>query len=207
VAPVAPGWTSRPFYDPVTSRLLDTWLSRSQGYANDCASQPAQQTALLHNLTTIDSALNMDSIRQALGQQQINYYGYSYGTYLGQVYATLFPSRVRRMILDSTVDPRYVWYQSNLNQDQPFQRNLNIWFAWLAKYDSVYTSARPGRRWPGPSTRMSSNFSPIRPEAWSGATNGSTLSSPRPITSSPGLAAPRRSRIGSTCTTRRRPTS
>jgi pimeloyl-ACP methyl ester carboxylesterase len=128
----------RPFYVPFTRQLLDTWLSRSQGYASDCASQSPQQTALLHNLTTVDSALDMESIRLALGQQQINYYGFSYGTYLGQVYATLFPSHLRRVILDSNVDPRYVWYQSNLNQDAPFNRNENIWFAWLAKYDSVY---------------------------------------------------------------------
>jgi pimeloyl-ACP methyl ester carboxylesterase len=80
----------------------------------------------------------MDSIRQALGQAQVSYYGFSYGTYLGQVYSTLFPSHVRREILDSNVDPRSVWYQSNLDQDVAFQRNMEIWFAWLAKYDSVY---------------------------------------------------------------------
>jgi pimeloyl-ACP methyl ester carboxylesterase len=103
----------RPNYIPFTRQLLDTWLSRSQGYAQDCASQGPLQSALLDNLTTVDSAKDMDSIRQALGQQQITYYGYSYGTYLGQVYATLFPSHLRRLILDSNVDPRYVWYQSN----------------------------------------------------------------------------------------------
>lgn len=128
----------RPNYIPFTRQLLNTWLSRSQGYAHDCGSQNALQSALLDNLTTVDSAKDMDSIRQALGQQQITYYGFSYGTYLGQVYATLFPSRVRRLILDSNVDPRGVWYQSNLNQDAPFNRNVNIWFAWIAKYNSVY---------------------------------------------------------------------
>jgi pimeloyl-ACP methyl ester carboxylesterase len=128
----------RPNYIPFTHQLLTTWLSRSQGYANDCASQSADQTALLQHMTTVDSAKDMDSIRQALGQPQINYYGYSYGTYLGQVYGTLFPSHVRRMILDSNVDPRGVWYQDNLDQDIAFNRNANIWFGWLAKYDSVY---------------------------------------------------------------------
>ena len=128
----------RPEYIPFTRQLLNTWLSRSQGYARDCGSQGGLQSALLDNLTTADSAKDMDSIRQALGQQQITYYGYSYGTYLGQVYATLFPSRVRRLILDSNVDPRGVWYQSNLNQDAPFNRNVNIWFAWIAKYNNVY---------------------------------------------------------------------
>jgi pimeloyl-ACP methyl ester carboxylesterase len=128
----------RPNYIPFTHQLLTTWLSRSQGYANDCASQSADQTALLQHMTTVDSAKDMDSIRQALGQPQINYYGYSYGTYLGQVYGTLVPSHVRRMILYSNVDPRGVWYQDNLDQDIAFNRNANIWFGWLAKYDSVY---------------------------------------------------------------------
>ena len=71
----------------------------------------------------------MDSIREALGAKQINYYGFSYGTYLGQVYATLFPTHVRRMVLDSNVDPRSVWYQANLDQDIAFERNIKIWFA------------------------------------------------------------------------------
>ena len=128
----------RPFYVPFTRSLLDTWLSRSRGYAQDCASQSAEQTALLHHMTTVDSAQDMDSIRQALGQPQITYYGFSYGTYLGQVYSTLFPSHVRRLILDSNVDPRTVWYQANLDQDVAFNRNENIWWAWLAKYNSVY---------------------------------------------------------------------
>ena len=80
----------------------------------------------------------MDSIRQALGPQADLVLRLRYGTYLGQVYSTLFPSHVRRLILDSNVDPRGVWYQSNLDQDVAFNRNINIWFAWLAKYNSIY---------------------------------------------------------------------
>jgi pimeloyl-ACP methyl ester carboxylesterase len=80
----------------------------------------------------------MDSIRLALGAAQINYYGISYGTYLGQVYATLFPTHVRRMVLDSSADPRHVWYEANLDQAAPGERNIKIWFGWLAKYHNVY---------------------------------------------------------------------
>ena len=40
--------------------------------------------------------------------------------------------------MDCDVDPRRVWYQANLDQDVVFERNINIWFGWLAKYDSVY---------------------------------------------------------------------
>ena len=84
-------------------------------------------------MTTVDAAKDMDSIRAALGVDQINYYGFSYGTYLGQVYSTLFPTHVRRMVLDSNVDPRNVWYQANLNQDVAFNSNIKIWFGWLAQ--------------------------------------------------------------------------
>ncbi|MET7996617.1 alpha/beta hydrolase [Amycolatopsis sp. NPDC005232] len=126
----------RPSYVPLTPSLEKTWLNRAKGYAEDCAKKNPK--ALLDNLKTTDSVRDMDSIRAALGADKINFYGYSYGTYLGQVYGTMFPQRVRRMVLDSTVDPRDVWYQANLNQDVAFDRNINIWFGWLAKYDSTY---------------------------------------------------------------------
>ena len=77
-------------------------------------------------------------IRAAFGVSKITYYAFSYGTYLGQVYATLFPSRVRRMVLDSTVDPTGVWYADNIAQDYAFQGRVNAFFAWTAKYDSIY---------------------------------------------------------------------
>jgi pimeloyl-ACP methyl ester carboxylesterase len=128
----------RPNYVPLNQRLLSFWLSSSQSYAQACAAASPQQDALLHHMTTRDAAMDMNSIREALGQQQMTYYGFSYGTYLGQVYSTLFPSHIRRLILDSNVDPRKIWYQANLNQDIAFNRNENIWFGWLAKYNSVY---------------------------------------------------------------------
>jgi pimeloyl-ACP methyl ester carboxylesterase len=118
--------------------LLKYWLRQSAAYARACWTHSRLQAELLRNMTTRDWALDMDSIRQALGVKQITYYGYSYGTYLGQVYATLFPSHLRRLILDSNVDPRSVWYESNLQQDVPFNRNLNLWFVWLAKHNNVF---------------------------------------------------------------------
>ena len=129
----------RPDYRPFTSQLLQTWLTRSKEYAGDCASQSSLQTALLRNMTTEDNAMDVDSIRKALGQQQITYYGFSWGTDLGQVYATLFPTHLRRLILDSNVNELKDGYQDfNLDQDGPFNRNVDIWFGWLAKYNSVY---------------------------------------------------------------------
>ncbi|TYC21500.1 alpha/beta hydrolase [Micromonospora sp. MP36] len=125
----------RPPYVPSTPTLERTWLARTRAYARACA---ANNGPLLRHMTTLDSARDLESLRIALGASQINYYGYSYGTYLGQVYATVYPTRVRRMVLDSTVDPRNVWYQNNLNQAVAFERNIKMWFGWLAQYDSVY---------------------------------------------------------------------
>ncbi|HEY7047897.1 MAG TPA: alpha/beta fold hydrolase [Jatrophihabitantaceae bacterium] len=126
---------NRPTYIPLRQSTVQTWLARAKGYADACA---ANNGPILQHMTTIDAAKDMDSIRAALGVAQLNYYGYSYGTYLGQVYSTLFPTHVRRLVLDSNVDPRNVFYQANLNQDIGFDRNLKIWFGWLAEYDSVY---------------------------------------------------------------------
>jgi pimeloyl-ACP methyl ester carboxylesterase len=89
-------------------------------------------------MKTTDSARDMDRIRASLGQKKLNFYGFSYGTYLGQVYATLFPERVRRMVFDSNVNPTRVWYNANLDQDVAFERNMKIWWGWVAKYDDVY---------------------------------------------------------------------
>jgi pimeloyl-ACP methyl ester carboxylesterase len=126
----------RPNYVPTTKKLEQIWLDRSRSYSAACARK--NNPALLRNLTTEDSARDMDSIRQALGQSQINYYGFSYGTYLAQVYSTLFPQRVRRMVLDSNVDPRGVWYQAQLDQDRAFDANMDVYFAWIAKYHAVF---------------------------------------------------------------------
>jgi len=127
---------NRPGYVPVTPALERTWLDRSKSYAQACAkNNPAE---LLANMKTTDTVQDMDSIRMALGADQLNFYGFSYGTYLGQVYGTLHPHNVRRMVLDSTVDPRNVWYQANLNQDSAFDKNLQVWFGWLAEHDDAY---------------------------------------------------------------------
>src|SRR5262249_36800863 len=125
----------RPDYTPTSLKVEATWLKRSAGYAAACGKKYG---SLLDHLKTIDAAEDMDSIRQALGEKQINYYGASYGTYLASVYATLFPSHVRRMVLDSNVRPSEAWYQANLSQDTTFNSNIEAFFAWIAKYDSVY---------------------------------------------------------------------
>jgi pimeloyl-ACP methyl ester carboxylesterase len=125
----------RPAYEPGSEADEQAWLDRTEAYATACGEKNA---ALLPHMTTRDSANDMEYLRIALGVDRISFYGFSYGTYLGQVYATLYPGRLARMVLDSTVDPTRVWYGGNLDQDVAFQVAIDRWFAWLARYDRVY---------------------------------------------------------------------
>jgi pimeloyl-ACP methyl ester carboxylesterase len=125
----------RPNYVPANAAAEQAQENRAKTYAADCEQKFGW---LLPYMTTKDAARDMDSIRSALGQSKISYYAFSYGTYLGQVYATLFPSRVKRMVLDSTVDPQGVWYTDNIDQDYAFQGRQEAFFAWVAKYSGTY---------------------------------------------------------------------
>jgi pimeloyl-ACP methyl ester carboxylesterase len=113
----------------------DTWLALSKKYAETCQQKYAD---LLPHMKTIDLVRDMDAIRRALGEKKISYYGFSYGTYLGQVYATTFPKNVDRMVLDGNVDPRGVWYTAQLAQDHAFEGVAGRFFAWVAAHHSPY---------------------------------------------------------------------
>ncbi|HTP14611.1 MAG TPA: alpha/beta hydrolase [Streptosporangiaceae bacterium] len=138
----------RPDYIPATRAAEQVLIRRARTYASDCQKRYGW---LLPYLTSADIARDMDSIRAALGQQKISYLGYSYGTYLGQVYATLFPSHLRRMVLDSVVDPTGAWYADNMSQDYAFEGRMEAFFAWVARYDSIYhlgaTAAQVSTAW------------------------------------------------------------
>lgn len=129
------GGFDRPRYEPRTPQIEAAWMKRTRAYTASCAKKNG---AILSHLTTRDVAKDINLIRAGLKQKRINYYGFSYGTYLGQVFSTMYPSKVRRMVFDGTVDPRGVWYQGNLDQNKPFDENVNRWFGWIAKHDDVY---------------------------------------------------------------------
>ncbi|GHI02954.1 peptidase [Streptomyces cellostaticus] len=120
---------------PATTAMEQDSVKGAQSFAAACG---AKYASVLPYIDTVNAAQDMDSIRQALGAPQINYFGYSYGTYLGAVYAKLFPERVRRLVLDSIVNPTGVWYEDNLGQDYAFNDRHRALMAWIARYDSTY---------------------------------------------------------------------
>ncbi|GGW32766.1 peptidase [Streptomyces lucensis JCM 4490] len=80
---------------------------------------------LLAHVSTTDTARDMDLMRQVLGDTRTHYFGISYGTELGGVYAHLFPKRVGRLILDAVVDPTADTVGHAENQARGFQRALD----------------------------------------------------------------------------------
>lgn len=73
---------------------------------------------------TNDSARDMDSIRRALGEEQVSFFGFSYGSELGATWATLFPSTVRAAVLNGAADPTADELEGSLQQVQGFERTL-----------------------------------------------------------------------------------
>ncbi|WP_240197143.1 alpha/beta hydrolase [Nonomuraea lactucae] len=125
----------RPDAVPRDSAYERVLVGRAIDYAGRCGDLWAW---LLPYMTTENVARDLDQIRAALGEQRISYLGYSYGTYLGAVYATLFPHRVRRLVLDSSVDPGAVWYKANLAQNLAFDRRHRDFLAWTARNNGLY---------------------------------------------------------------------
>lgn len=98
----------------------------------------AAHPGYLDTITTENTARDLDAVRAALGLNRISYLGTSYGTYLGAVYASLFPDRVERMVLDSNVNPDWVWTEEFAQQQIAGKQRLDDLFAWIAEHSGEY---------------------------------------------------------------------
>nr|WP_201471380.1 alpha/beta hydrolase [Microbacterium hydrocarbonoxydans] len=91
---------------PTAKRGTAEWetelLDNAEGFAQAC---DANSDGILPYITTVNSARDMDLIRAVLGDTELNYLGYSYGTFLGATYAALYPEKAGRLVLDGAIDP------------------------------------------------------------------------------------------------------
>ncbi|MGW6576781.1 alpha/beta hydrolase [Streptomyces sp. NPDC054945] len=126
---------ARPDSVPVDEATERANLDRVRSFAESCGTRHAD---VLPYIDTVSAARDIEVLRGALGAERVSYFGYSYGTYLGAVYAKLHPGRVHRLVLDSVVDPSGVWYEDNLAQDLAFDARHKAFLAWVAKYDATY---------------------------------------------------------------------
>ena len=115
---------------PEEQRLLD---ESTTAFEQACTAKYADT---LRFYSTDNTAQDMDAIRAALGDDTISFLGVSYGTYLGATYATMFPSRVRAMVLDSAFEPTGdTVEQQYTTQLVGFEHAFDDWATWCQGTD------------------------------------------------------------------------
>ncbi|MFH8337731.1 alpha/beta hydrolase [Streptomyces sp. AM6-12] len=112
-------------------------VAEAKAYARGCARRSGSGLRFFNSL---NNARDLDVLRAALGEDRLTFMGASYGTYYGSLYAAMFPSHVRRMVLDAPVDPdpAKIWYRGNLDQSAAFERRWADVRDWIARHDDVY---------------------------------------------------------------------
>jgi pimeloyl-ACP methyl ester carboxylesterase len=144
-----------PFPYPESRREIRSWRSSDQALADACDSRGG---ALLDHMSTANVARDMDLLREAVGDEQLTFQGFSYGTYLGVTYANLFPDRVRAMVVDGVLDP-VAWsglgrlgrqtLDQRLGSGDAANETLDQFFALCADAGArrCGLAPRPERRW------------------------------------------------------------
>ena len=89
-------------------------------------------------ITTANTARDLDRIREALGEQKASYLAYSYGTELGAVYASLFPDRTDRIVLDSNVHPGWIWREQFRSWGAAAEIRFGDFAEFAAAHDETY---------------------------------------------------------------------
>lgn len=82
---------------------------------------------LADHVTTIEAARDIDVLRAVMGDDKLDYFGFSYGTFLGTTYAALFPDKVGRFVLDGAVEPGLSTMAASEVQTQGFQTAITAY--------------------------------------------------------------------------------
>lgn len=105
---------------PWNAKNRKKYLAASRATAEGCSST-ARKTASA--VSTAEVARDMEMLRRAVGDGKLNYLGFSYGTYLGEVYANMYPDRFRAMVLDGVINPK-AWRGSAETGSTPMSLRL-----------------------------------------------------------------------------------
>lgn len=117
-------------------------VADQKSYIADCEKNSGAE---LPFVGTTNAARDLDLMRQVLGDDKLSYFGISYGTELGGVYAHLFPGRVGRAVLDAVVDPTQNAGQSSLDQAKGFQLAFDSFTADCAERDDCKLPGSTGK--------------------------------------------------------------
>lgn len=100
--------------------------------------------ALARHVGTELTVRDLDILRSALGDDRLNFLGFSYGTVIGAAYLERFPERVGRVVLDGAVDPSLDGMQLSRGQSAGFQQAVWQFAGWCAKQSKCVSSSRSG---------------------------------------------------------------
>ena len=113
-------------YDYQTDAGLAAVLADNKAIAAQCA---AQTGPVLGHIDTVSAAKDLDILRAVVNDTKLNYLGYSYGTFLGSTYASLFPDNVGRMVLDGALDPSISNEELTSGQAVAFEKAIRAYVA------------------------------------------------------------------------------
>lgn len=106
-------------------------IAISRDFAAKCAKSAGEK---LGHVSTLEAAKDMEILRNLLNEKKLNFLGKSYGTYLGTLYASIFPNSVGRMVLDGAIDPSASLREQQIAQAIGFDRALNNYLASQSKF-------------------------------------------------------------------------
>lgn len=123
-----------PGMDAITSAdfdfATDQGLAAAEAAYGELGAQCLANTGpVLEHVDTVSAARDMDVLRAVLGDETLNYVGYSYGTQLGATYAALFPEQVGRLVLDGALDPTLSSQELSEGQAGGFENALRAYVA------------------------------------------------------------------------------
>ncbi|MFG3338570.1 alpha/beta hydrolase [Glycomyces sp. NPDC048151] len=124
---------------PTTEAAFQTWLERSEATAESCRELTGPLFDHADNLHVVE---DIERIRRAIGEGDLNYLGFSYGTLMGQQYAERYPKRIRTMVLDGNQDHSQttMWEFISANT-AAFEQNFSEFAQWC---DTTETCALHG---------------------------------------------------------------
>ena len=99
-------------------------LAESIRFGQECQANTGE---LLEFVDTLSTVRDLDLLRHLVGDEQLNYLGYSYGTLIGALYIDTFPEKVGRMVLDGPVDPGASQFDLVVNQHRGFEEALEAY--------------------------------------------------------------------------------
>jgi pimeloyl-ACP methyl ester carboxylesterase len=128
--------------DPIIDDPLERQdlITTSQQLARACQQN---SKALLPHVGTENVARDMEALRVALGDDKLNYLGFSYGSAIGTRYAVMYPTQIRAMALDGVIDPATNALDQGAQQADAFQRNYEEFLARCAALSQCPLGADP----------------------------------------------------------------